>query len=63
MKKTDKKPNPGSEEAIKQGCTCAIMDNHHGAGFPYGGGICFWTTEDCPLHGDNQKLEKEQKTL
>ena len=29
--------NPGSPEAIKQGCTCPSMDNHNGKGFPWGG--------------------------
>jgi predicted CXXCH cytochrome family protein len=46
-------PNPGSREAVALGCTCAVMDNHHGAGFPWGpeGKICFWMDTDCPLHG------------
>jgi hypothetical protein len=52
-------PNPGSDEAIEQGCTCAVSDNAHGRGFPWPhtDGLdpnqcpCFWTTEDCPLHG------------
>jgi hypothetical protein len=25
-------PNPGTEEAIKQGCKCPVLDNHHGRG-------------------------------
>jgi hypothetical protein len=25
-------PNPGSPEAVKQGCTCARMDNANGKG-------------------------------
>ncbi len=40
-------PNPGSEEAVKAGCRCPVIDNHYGKGTPYG----FWMSEDCPLHG------------
>ncbi len=50
-----KTPNPGSPDAVKAGCTCPIMDNHHGAGIamPNGrGGLdtLFWKSGDCPLH-------------
>jgi hypothetical protein len=44
-------PNPGSPQAIEQGCTCAVLDNHYGEGFPWGGSTSFWISEDCPLHG------------
>ena len=51
---TDRKPegtpNPGSDEAIERGCTCAVLDNGHGQGFPYGGETCFWITQGCPIH-------------
>ena len=40
-------PNPGSNEAIDQGCTCPVLDNCHG-NMPDGN---YWITEDCPLHG------------
>ena len=42
--------NPGSPEAIILGCTCAVMDNHHGAGVPYPSGPRWWVTGGCPLH-------------
>jgi len=42
-------PNPGSTEALAQGCTCAVLDNYHGRGF--GNPPQFWISEDCPLHG------------
>ena len=42
-------PNPGSDEAVKQGCRCAILDNAHGWGYMIKGQ--FWVTQDCPLHG------------
>lgn len=45
-----KRPNPGSDAAIRLGCTCPVLDNHHGAGFPYGGKTCFWYTDGCPVH-------------
>jgi len=55
------KPNPGSEEAQKQGCKCAVIDNHYGEGLSYPGvkGPAFWITADCPIHGT--KAESEAK--
>lgn len=44
-------PNPGSDEAMEQGCTCPVMDNCHGEGFPYGGKQSFYVNENCPVHG------------
>lgn len=45
-------PNPGSPEAVEQGCKCPRIDNRHGAG------LCVIDGErlsviagDCPLHG------------
>lgn len=44
-------PNPGSDEALKKGCTCAVLDNRHGKGaFDRKDGE-FWISENCPLHG------------
>lgn len=40
------KHNPGSEEALKQGCTCPVLDNAHGKGGLRG----FYISGDCPLH-------------
>ena len=45
-----KQPNPGSAAAIKQGCTCAVMDNYNGKGFMLEGEIRFWISVGCPLH-------------
>ena len=42
-------PNPGSDEAIAQGCRCPVYDNCHGKGCGYGEGM-FWINGDCPLH-------------
>lgn len=45
-------PNPGSEQALRQGCTCPVLDNNHGKGIVHGPkGVEFWTDENCPLHG------------
>ena len=54
-------PNPGSDEAIQQGCACPVLDNCHGAG--YYGGPGFVYSSLCPLHkaeyvGD-AKVKKE----
>jgi hypothetical protein len=49
------KPNPGSPEAVKIGCKCAVFDNHYGKGFPYGGETCFYINDNCPVHGDNNE--------
>lgn len=51
--------NPGSKEAVKNGCTCPVLDNAHGKGHlgdgeKYG----WWINADCPLHGG---LEKEEQ--
>lgn len=43
-------PNPGSDEALAQGCLCPILDNGHGRGYMGQEGI-FAMVVDCPLHG------------
>lgn len=43
-------PTPGSPEAKRQGCTCPILDNGHGRGFPGPDGPLFWISADCPIH-------------
>lgn len=44
-------PNPGSDDALKLGCSCPVLDNGHGYG--YGGmkGVFAWDMS-CPLHRD-----------
>ncbi len=44
-------PNPGSNEALKMGCRCAVLDNRHGLGAYDGKDGTFWISENCPLHG------------
>ena len=48
---------PGSDEAIKAGCTCPVLDNAHGKGY-YGNHDVFVYTEGCPLHWN---LENEEE--
>lgn len=48
MADNEPQPNPGSKEAVEQGCTCAVIDNHYGEGF--GDPPGFWITGGCPLH-------------
>lgn len=48
---TSAAPNPGSQAAIDEGCTCAVMDNHYGRGVPTkSGSNIFWISGDCPVH-------------
>lgn len=45
--------NPGSPEAVANGCTCPIMDNANGQGAwgTSGTDALFWRDVGCPLHG------------
>ena len=46
-------PAPGSPEAVKDGCTCPVMDNCRGAGYMIGEDMepLFVVSSDCPVHG------------
>ena len=47
-------PNPGSPEAVAQGCCCPIADNARGEGMKWDlpfGGTLHWVNGDCRLHG------------
>ena len=52
--KNGKPPNPGSPEAVAQGCTCPVLDNCNGKGSEFGGPGTFWMHSGCPLHGNHQ---------
>ena len=54
----EKIPNPGTEEAIKMGCTCPVIDNNYGKGY-MGMKDTFVYTSNCPVHGDFLKDIKE----
>lgn len=43
-------PNPGSDEAIEQGCSCPVLDNGHGRGY-LGNPDVFCYVLDCEVHG------------
>ena len=53
--------NPGSDEAIKQGCTCPVMDNARGRGIMGGEELGFWITAGCPLHGQEIKSPESER--
>ena len=48
-----KQPNPGSDEALAQGCRCPVLDNARGKGMRCTSKAepSFWISGDCPLHG------------
>ena len=47
-----KKYPPGSDKAVKAGCSCPRMDNCRGRGRFGDGRRCGWfVREDCSLHG------------
>lgn len=45
--------SPGSDEAISNGCLCAVLDNAKGEGFSEdaNGFPLFVINSECPLHG------------
>ena len=43
-------PNPGSPEAVKQGCKCPVIDNRYGKGIRDDRDE-YWINGGCPLHG------------
>jgi hypothetical protein len=43
-------PNPGSPEALEEGCTCPVLDNRHGEGIMLKGERVFWFNARCPVH-------------
>jgi|GEM_PF-3465057 len=45
---------PGSDQAVKDGCSCPVLDNARGRGCGYmsqDGEPCFIYNAACPLHG------------
>ena len=52
-------PPTGSKAALDLGCTCAVMDNHYGAGVAGDGDRRgWWISGDCPLHGRGAAKEE-----
>ncbi|MBI2451155.1 MAG: hypothetical protein HYV52_02350 [Parcubacteria group bacterium] len=53
------KPNPGSNEAIQQGCACPVLDNRYGAGAWFiGKEIFFYIDQSCPIHKEELNWPK-----
>lgn len=52
-------PNPGSDEAIEQGCSCPVLDNNHGEE-ALGDTRGFWITPGCPLHDIQTRKDKKE---
>lgn len=51
------KPKPGSQDALDQGCICAVLDNNHGK-FPPWPPDGWWITGGCPVHDpENQPVD------
>jgi hypothetical protein len=53
-------PNPGSDEAIADGCICAVLDNNHGLFAPYPDDG-WWITEGCRVHCPADQVTPERK--
>lgn len=54
--------NPGSDEAIAQGCTCPVMDNGRGRGAYQVDGVWqFWVDWACPVHMGVEPLDDSDK--
>ena len=43
--------NPGSEEAVENGCSCPVIDNRHGRGYRGRAGEFIYDLS-CPIHGE-----------
>lgn len=54
-----KTPKPGSDEAVKQGCTCPVGDNSRGKGWMGIEGV-FWQNENCKLHGKEKVIMSDR---
>ena len=56
-------PNPGSPEAVEQGCLCPVIDNHYGKGIEMerGPSPIFTFNMECPLHGDGDWLGEDDE--
>ena len=51
-------PNPGSYQAVAEGCMCPVMDNSYGKGSGYTdlkGNPTFWITKGCKSHDKDLK--------
>ena len=51
-------PSPGSPEAVKLGCLCPVLDNHHGSGYMGIKGIYVYSG-GCSLHNVSRSYEEQ----
>jgi len=60
-----KELNPGSREAIAAGCTCPVLDNHHGQGIAKDpdGNLIFWYSMDCKIHNPQSTKKRKAKEV
>jgi hypothetical protein len=56
VNETNAVPNPGTQEALSQGCTCPVVDNHHGKGFRGHKGVFIYFA-NCPVHDRKSPTE------
>lgn len=59
-------PRPGSPQAVRDGCTCPILDNEHGKGRWGDGETYGWfIMANCPMHGKSLRglTDADQDTL
>jgi hypothetical protein len=49
-------PNPGSNNALDRGCTCAVMDNNRGRWAPHPPND-WWITVGCPVHDPTDNVK------
>lgn len=47
----DPSNEPGGQGAVTRGCTCPVIDNHHGKG-ARGEGKAWFIDPTCSIHGD-----------
>lgn len=52
--------NPGSDDAVRNGCTCPVLDNGRGRGIPGPNGPQFWIAWDCPVHHGVEPQEDDR---
>ncbi len=51
-------PPPGSDDAIKLGCLCPVLDNAHGKGaYIIDGEPVYWITAECPVHSEDCTIQ------
>ena len=56
-----KTPNPGSDDAISNGCRCPVIDNARGRGY-MGQPDFFVLSADCPMHWPTREKDPKPKT-